>query len=886
MPANESISSGMRGNYQRRMLEVRGAFEAGGASGAVTIAARAAAVDELVRELWRQAVERDPRMGAGVALVAVGGYGRRELFPYSDVDLLFLLDGRLAEKEVKDAIRRVNQEMWDCGMRVSPVTRKLAECERLDPENAEWVLSLMDHRMVAGDVGLYDKLAGQCVPKLLQREHKNVMVRLLELTRARHAKYGDTLFHLEPNIKDCPGGLRDVHVCGWMTKLREVAAQEKKNSDGAAAVVSAEEGNEFRKAVEFIWLVRCFLHYRHERDDNTLDWQAQDAAAETMVGMVGRKPKKADAAYWMRVYFRHARSVERRVSQVLDEVPAGKAASKLLGVKRERKAEVKQQGFRVEHGRVMLDAVSEFGPEPAQDPDVVLQVFETMAQTGCRLGRDAEERLSEGLPLLSAHLEEGPTLWHHLRGVLKGFYAGDALRAMHALGVLELLIPEFHGIDALVIRDAYHRYTVDEHTFVLIDTLHGLESAQKGAQNSSMGEWATRFGGVLRELPHPELLYIAALLHDTGKGRSTGDHTRESARMAESVMERLELDGYESGLVVSLITNHLEMSAALRRDIFDEETVRAFAGKVHTPEALRMLTLFTYADINAVHPDALTPWKAENLWQLYIATANYLDRSVDEERLGAQEESELVHRVVALLPGQKEEVREFLDGFPERYVLTRTPEQVRTQFKMAQRFAEDSVQLEFRYAPTVSELTLVTRDRPQLFATMAGGLAAWGMNIVTADAFSNRQWVVVDTFRFTDTFRTLEMNASEHEAFVKSVHDVMTGAVSLEKLLSGRRRGRRKAPLIEVETRVEFDDEASSHSTLLEVVTQDTTGLLRALSLTLAAHGCNIEVALVDTEGETAIDVFYLTRNGGKLDKDEERVLRRALILAIEENAR
>ena len=887
MPANESISGGMRGNYRRRMLEVRGAFEAGGASGAVTIAARAAAVDELVKELWRQVVEGDPRLGAGVALVAVGGYGRRELFPYSDVDLLFLLDGRVAEKDVKDAIRRVNQEMWDCGMRVSPVTRKLAECERFDPENAEWVLSLMDHRLVAGDAGLYDKLAGQSVPKLLQREHKNVMVRLADLTRARHAKYGDTLFHLEPNIKDCPGGLRDVHVCGWMAKLREVAAREKKNGGGAAGFFSAEEGSEFRKAVEFLWLVRCFLHYRHERDDNTLDWQAQDAAAETMMGLVGRKPKKADAAYWMRVYFRHARSVERRASQALDEAPAGKAASKLLSGK--RKTEAKQPGFhagfRVEHARVLLDAVGEFGHEPAQDPDVVLQVFQTMSQTGCRLGRGAEERLSEGLPLLSAHLEEGPALWHHLRGVMNGFYAGDALRAIHALGVLELLIPEFHGIDALVIRDAYHRYTVDEHTFVLIDTLHGLESAQKGTQNGGKAEWAIRFGGVLRELPHPELLYLAALLHDTGKGRSTGDHTRESARMAESVMERLELDGYESGLVVSLITNHLEMSAALRRDIFDEETVRAFAGKVHTPEALRMLTLFTYADINAVHPDALTPWKAENLWQLYIATANYLDRSVDEERLGAAEESELVHRVVALLPGQKEEVREFLDGFPERYVLTRTPEQVRRQFKMAQGFAENPVQLEFRYSPTVSELTLVTRDRPQLFATMAGVLATWGMNIVTADAFSNRQWVVVDTFRFTDTFRTLEMNASEHEAFVKSVHDVMTGAVSLEKLLSGRRRGRRKAPLVEVETRVEFDDEASSHSTLLEVVTQDTTGLLRALSLTLAAHGCNIEVALVDTEGETAIDVFYLTRGGGKLDKDEERVLRRALIQAIEENA-
>jgi [protein-PII] uridylyltransferase len=881
MQENESISGGMRAKYQQRMLEIRGAFEAGGATGAVTIASRAAAVDELVKGLWEQAVEREPRLSAGVALVAMGGYGRRELFPYSDVDLLFLLDARVAEKEAKDAIRRVNQEMWDCGMRVSPVTRKLAECERFDPENAEFAISLMDHRMLIGDAGLYEKLAGQSVPKLLQKEHKELMVRLAELTRARHAKYGDPLFHLEPNIKDCPGGLRDVHVCGWMTKLREVAQAQKK-SHGEVAAVSAEEGNEFHKAVEFLWLVRCFLHYRHERDDNTLDWQAQDAAAEAMVGMTGRRPKKADAAYWMRIYFRHARSVERRVKQMLDELPVGKASTKLLGLKRDRKGGIAQHGFRVEQGRVVLDAVGTSGHEPAHDPEVVLQVFVAMAQTGCRLGRDAEERLSEGLPLLSAHLEEGPALWHHLRGVLTGLLAGDALRSMHALGVLELLIPEFHGIDALVIRDAYHRYTVDEHTFVLIDTLHGLETAQKGA----MGDWPARFGSVLRELPHPELLYIAALLHDTGKGRSGSDHARESMKMAESVMERLELDAYESGLVVSLIANHLEMSAALRRDIFDMETVRAFAGKVHTPEALRMLLLFTYADINAVHPDALTPWKAENLWQLYIATANYLDRSVDDERLGLQEESELVHRVVALLPGQKEAVREFLDGFPERYVLTRTPEQVRAQFKMASRFAEDSVQLEFRYAPTMSELTLVTRDRPQLFATVAGALAAWGMNIVTADAFSNRQWVVVDTFRFTDTFRTLEMNASEHEAFVKSVHDVLTGTVSLEKLLSGRRRGRRKAPLVEVETRVEFDDEASSHSTLLEVVTQDTTGLLRALSLTLAAHGCNIEVALVDTEGETAIDVFYLTRNGGKLDKNEERVLRRALVLAIEENAR
>ena len=420
MPANDSTSGGMREKYQRRMLEIRGAFEAGGASGAVAIAARAAAVDELVSGLWRQAVERDPRLSVGVTLAAVGGYGREELFPYSDVDLLFLLDGKLVEKDVKDAIRRVNQEMWDCGMRVSPMTRRLAECEHLDPENAEFVVSLMDHRMVAGDAALYDKLAGQTVPKLLQPEHKGVMTKLLELTRVRHAKYGDTLFHLEPNIKDCPAGLRDVHVCGWMTKLRGVPGQAAKKASGdALAAASTEEDTEFCKAVEFLWVVRCFLHYRHERDDNTLDWQAQDAAAETMVGMTGRKPKKEEAAYWMRVYFRHARSVERRVKQVMDEALVGKAPPKLAG-RRDRKAEAPLQGFRVDRGRVVLDAVDESGHDPAQDPDVVLQVFGAMAQMGCTLGRDAEQRLSRALPVLSAHLEEGPTLWHHLRAMRCG----------------------------------------------------------------------------------------------------------------------------------------------------------------------------------------------------------------------------------------------------------------------------------------------------------------------------------------------------------------------------------------------------------------------------------------------------------------------------------
>ncbi len=288
--------------------------------------------------------------------------------------------------------------------------------------------------------------------------------------------------------------------------------------------------------------------------------------------------------------------------------------------------------------------------------------------------------------------------------------------------------------------------------------------------------------------------------------------------MAENLLQRLELDAYEAELVIGLIRNHLEMSSALRRDIFDGETVRAFAGKVQTPEALRMLTLFTYADIGAVHPDALTPWKAENIWRLFLATANFLDRSVDDDRVGSRVGRELVRRVTSLVPAKRTGVEAFLAGFPERYLRTRTPEQVRTHFEMAERFAEDPVQLEFRYSAEVSEITLLTPDRELLFADMAGCLAAWGMNIVTADAFSNRQGVVVDSFRFTDSFRTLEMNASEHMKFLESMHDAMSGKTPVEKMLSGRRRGRRAPAKMVVDPRVDFDDEASSHSTLLQVV--------------------------------------------------------------------
>ena len=875
-PGEQVSPEGERGWYRLRMREAQQSFTSRDLSGPQLVEDRSKATDLLLRELWHEVTAADTRLREGAALLATGGYGRQELFPFSDVDLLFLLGPELQDRDVKEAVRLLSQRMWDAGVRFAPTVRKLSECERVDPDNIEFGLSLLDVRPISGTETIARKLIEKALPKAISTGGKHLVKGLLELTRERHAKYGDTLFHLEPNIKECPGGLRDAHVCRWLTKL---TGDTNGLQQGAAVL-----GGEFHEALDFLTDLRCFLHLRHERDDNTLDWQAQDKAAELLIGLAheGRNAsgKALDAAYWMRIYFRNARAIDRGVKLNLSK--AGESISGKNGFARllaPRKTISLPGGYSLKDGSVSLEE-SAAGKHARADPDLVLALFAEIARTGVMPDASVETDLVAGLPSLASRVEDGPGLWHRLREILLCRYAGAALRGMHAVGLLDLLIPEFHGIDSLVIRDAYHRYTVDEHTFVLIDTLHSLPEV---SPRQDAG-WAMRFYQVLCELPHPELLYLAALMHDTGKGRSTGDHTVESARLTGSVLARLELEPYEASQVIDLVRNHLEMSSALRRDIFDAETIRSFASKVQTQEALRMLLLFTYADLNAVHPDALTPWKAENLWRLYITTSNYLDHSVDEERVGARA-TELVARIAATMPERTEAIARYVEGFPERYVRTRTVEQIRRHFEMAGNFGLDSVQIDFRYAAGLSELVLVTMDRPALFANVAGALASWGMNIVTADAFSNRQGVVVDSFRFTDTFRTLELNESEIARFISNVHDVVSGRISVEKMLSGRRRSSRRTLKPASAPQVLLHDDASSHSSLLEVITQDTPGLLRTLSLTFAAHGCNIEVALVDTEGETAIDVFYLTQANQKLSAAMQTELARALKEAIKQNA-
>jgi [protein-PII] uridylyltransferase len=798
--------------------DVRSEFLSTGNAAAV-LTSRTTFVDDLVTQACRSWLI--PVFPRGLSVLAVGGYGRRELFPQSDVDILLLVDKEISSDAQREAVAGFLRTLWDSGLRLSQSVHTPGECCTLDSKNVELSISLLDRRFLIGDSGLFEA-AGVRLQKFFRSNREALIRHLCQMTEQRHTKYHNTIYHLEPNIKETPGGVRDLHLIGWLRALRQ--AEVKDSMD-------------LTEARDFLSVLRCHLHYRTGRDSNVLTFDFQEALA-------------SDPAAWMRTYYRHARDVYRTARREMD-IGESLAEGGLIRSFRDWRSRLSNADFTVSRDRVFFRSPQQL----AAEPDLALRAFEFVARHGVRLSLDAERRLIEFSAYLRQYFAARKPVWPALKRILSQPHAALALRSMHETGLLHLIFPAWLEIECLVVRDFYHRYTVDEHTLVTIEYLEELRATTDPSRR--------RFRELLAETENVPLLYVALLFHDTGKSGGMEGHASASAKMAGHVLAQLEMPESDRRRVLFLIEHHLDLSAVMNsRDLSDPAVAVQLAHRIGTMENLKYLTLLTYADISAVNPEAMSPWRIEQLWRTYLVTHRELTRELDSERIKAS--------------GSGAE-GSFLEGFPTRYIRTHTEAEIAAHQELALQSRDKGVAVDLRRDSGGWVLTVVTGDHPNLFASLAGALAAFAMDIVKAEAFSNKQGLVLDTFVFEDPKRTLELNPGEGERLKTTVMRAALGKEDVRRLLRGRERaagaGSKRIPAT-----VSFDNSASESATLVEIVAQDRPGLLYDLADTFSANGCSIEVVLIDTEAHKAIDVFYVTAGGGKLPAEAQQSLRTKLL--------
>jgi [protein-PII] uridylyltransferase len=806
--------------------ELRGDI-ARGAGGRAALQQHADRVDGLLRALYIEAGGAD----RPVSVIALGGYGRRHLCLHSDIDLLLLFDGRIGPAEER-FLRAFLHPLWDVGVVVGHQVREVDEFADLEIDNPEFLLALLDARLVAGSPTLFASLGTMFHTA---GTHAYILQSLLALIEERHARFNATLYQLEPDVKEAPGALRDVMATQTIAALTDTLLLQRGPADPGR----------FEEAEDFLLRVRSILHLEAERNQNVLSHELQERTADVLA-YPGDEPRQR-VERLMSDYFRHARTVGRMLEWMRRTAPTPVGPN--LGLTRD--------------GVRFLDPV-----QAARSPASWVAAFQAALDAGTGV---TDEALSCIQQHVSHHRAEDFTPEPRDRAaflkLLKprpGLYA--TLSQMHDCGLLGRLFPEFEAVSWRVVRDFYHKYTVDEHTLLTIRNLERLMSTREQSRE--------RFKTVAASLPLPELLVLALLLHDVGKWRDD-EHALESVRMAAEALERLQVAPDARETVLFLIRNHLQMSlVAFRRDTEDPEIVKEFARLLGTEDRLKMLCLMTLADIEAVSPETLTPWKEELIWRLYVDTYNHLTQRYGDELIERNQAG--LGELLSWRPHDvpEAEIMRFLEGLPRRYLQLFPREAIYRHVRLARDIGADEVHVSLEQNDTVWSLSVVTLDKPFLFSNICGVLSSFGMNILRGQALTNPNGLVLDVFQFTDDERFLALNVDAHVQVLQLLRDVVSGRADVTAMLRGREQGilhAKGAPRVAPVVRA--DNEASERYTIVDIVAANALGLLYRISRVISRHGCSVELVLISTEGERAIDVFHITKAGIKLTEAEQRAL-------------
>ncbi len=779
-------------------------------------------MDGVIKEFWG---DRD---AADFALLAIGGYGRAAIHPYSDIDLLFFFKDIIDE----DPIKAVLHPLWDLDFKVGHQIRHADDFKAYDESHVESYTAFLDCRFLVGDPATALEFEREIMPRLIERNRNRFLKSLADMKSRRHKQFGETIYQLEPDVKEAPGALRDVHWCGWVRKALEASNRHPIPPD----------------ALEFHHRIRNFLHFYSGRNSNVLSFEFQEQIAARLGYEDSERGEAAETL--MRDYFLNAAEVARRAS-FWEEAIVGTPNS--------------------------ISFTSEFA-----DPFEMIEAFAEAHQKKARLDSPTLSAIKRKLAAsdgADGALSNNPRAGRLVLDMMKDrkrIY--DTLLTMHEVGLLGRIFPDFEEIRCRVIRDFFHKYTVDEHSLIAIRNIEELPSEH-------------HFSVLLNELENPELLLLALLFHDIGKSHrhDAGNHVHPSTEGVKVVLDKLELPPEQAEKVIAVVKNHLEMSKIiLRRDFSDEHVIRQFADMVGNIENLRMLCLLTYADMKAVNTEVVTPWKEDLLWQLYVETYNLLAHGLADDQYTQQPALESdIEEIMRLLPrgAAPQNIRDFLDGFPRQYLKNTPKPQIADHFLLSRKLADRPMVMHMSMNGTVYDLLVMTADRPGLFSRITGVLSYFGMNIVRAQAFSNRHGTIFDLISFEDPSHYFEKNPSEVDHFYKVLNDVIGGSVQLSALLDRKFKSvvfRQKKGL-SVPVDIHFDNDFSKRCTIVEVVAQDAFGLLYRMASVIAAQGCNIEVALITTEGHRAIDVFYITRQGQKLPADSQQQLQSELAGALNE---